>query len=61
MHNKEGTKERKKERKKKMFLPKLLLCIMLATLAYELFIIYEEKVVEVWKKIKDYIVYCIMS
>lgn len=34
---------------------------MLATLAYELFIIYEEKVVEVWQKIKDYIVYCIMS
>lgn len=44
-----------------MFLPKLLLCGMIATLVYELFIIYEEKVLEVWQKIKDYIVYCIMS
>lgn len=44
-----------------MFLPKLLLCGMIATLAYELFIIYEEKILEVWQKIKDYIVYYIMS
>lgn len=44
-----------------MFLPKLLLCGMVATLAYELFIIYEEKILEVWQEIKDFIVYYIMS